>query len=1388
MPALEQRRAASTAAATSPLLTPGGALLSSAAHYLPSLLVDALSREPERPPAWIEPVQGTLVMADISGFTRMSEQLASVGKEGAEWLTNTINQYFQRMLDVAANYGGSNLKFGGDALLLLFTGEEHAARAACTALEMQQANREFPIVRLDKGRVRLRMSIGVHSGSFWSASAGLPERRMQHFVLGGEASRVAQVEAVASPGEVLVSGATGRLLKGYVTRAQGEFVRVLRAPRLGVRQIESGLQTQDVVLGQALIPFLPPPVASALATPESAAEMTGEHRKAAVIFIHLLGVDEVVAKDGPEALLGELQSYVSCLATLAGQYGGYLAGNDIYTSDLKLIVLFGAPVAHEGDPANALRLAIDLQHRLPGLGLQLRHRIGANSGFVFAGDVGSSYRREYTVMGDAVNLAARLMSAAVENQVLASRRLVTEAGAGFTVTDLPAIRVKGKREPVAVCSVEGEASRAPAPVVDRSASLVGRDAELERLRTLCREVESGAARSAVVQGEPGIGKSRLTADFRDYLAVRGWTVLRGRCQAHTAANPFAPWTDVLASLFDLRPADGAGERTEKVLRFVEELSPELREIAALLGPLLSLSIAESNVIRSYDEETRRRRLFELISALLAGMAKRKPLAVILEDLHWADHSSLQLASFVTEAVQDARLLLCVTQRPVQGLELEAPAHSHTVITLGELSEEAAAQLVRQVLRVARLPAALARQLLSKSRGNPLFLEEIARSLRLSGALDRLLETPAPRLAEAMAELAIPDRVQGLIMSRLDRLEVSTKEALRAAAVIGSAFDLDILRGVLEGKQDDLDRLIEALVENEFVEPDLADRVYRFRHALIQEVAYDALLFSRRRQLHRRVGSYLEEAHSDNLEPFYEVLAHHYRRGGDRPKTLVYSLRAGEKARRVFANDEAMDHYLRALAIAEDGANLDLDLATEVHVTLADILELTGSHQDAIRHYRRALRAALHGELSPGRGSIAAANPKEIEAGARVKRATVRQAIANICRKMGLVYERLSEYGRGLEWLRAGINVLPSRSTLDRSRACIAISGSLFRGGLYDEAASWCRRGLRLARLVGARPEVAHAHNLLGVIHRDKGAVRRAIAHRTRALDLYTELGDLTGQADTLNNLGLDQFSLGDWELAGRRFKECLEIATRIGDLDLMAIVHNNLGEVFLIQGDLSRAKAEFRWTIETLPRLGHVAVGALAEANLGEALALEGRREEARRVLERSLSAFRRINAQVFAAEVQVRLAEVLFSESKMEKAERALRQALDSALRLNSRPVEGMALLILGKLQAARAEWEPAESNLRAAYRIFRRAGARHREGKALLALGELFAARFNQWTGPRDGMGAESLFARSLSILRHLGASLDARVAEESLLKLKATRAGERRRERIARVGSGS
>ncbi|MFC1897249.1 adenylate/guanylate cyclase domain-containing protein [Chloroflexota bacterium] len=1294
---------------------------STVVSYLPNILLDTIYRYPDRSPPWIDSLEGSLLLADISGFTSISERLAEVGKEGAEWLTSIINQYFHSMLDIARKYDGTKIKFGGDALLLLFKSENHAHRAVAAALAMQQATRKLTTFHVGKYHIRLSMTVGVHSGVFWSTVAGLPNSRMQHFILGQEASRVDDVQATAVAGELLITKETLDMLGELcLTESHDNFYRVIR---LSKRIPSPPIIEQEVIfpisLVNKLLAYLPPPIAQVLQSGGQAKGIEGEHRKVSIAFINLIGVNELLVEHGPEILLNELQQCLSSVVRLADQYDCFLMGNDIYTHGLKLILIFGAPVAHEQDSANALRLGLELNRELARLNLNLHCRIGINSGFVFAGDVGPLYSRQYTVMGDAVNLSARLMSSASPNQVLISRQTAVEAGPSFVVQELSPISVKGKKEPIPICLLETEHAITPTNLTEQQGTLFGREAEVNSFRSLCQEVKNGNGRTVVISGEAGIGKSRLLLEFKDHLSTHGWEIYHGVCHSHTIAKPFAPWIHILNLFFGISPTDNIDTRTEKVLSLIKQLRPDYLETASLLNPLLGLAIPQGDVIRSLDDESRRQRLFEIITDVLLATATDSPLAVLLEDLHWADNSSLQLANQISASLHSSRFLMCLTHRPKKEMLLKPQKTSTVTIALGELPKDAALQMLQTILDHSELPDQFVEAVLLKSRGNPLFLEEVARSLNHSAALEQILSTPSFRLVEELASLNIPDRIQALIMSRVDTLSNVDKEALRTAAIIGSTFDFATLQALLSISPRDipLESRLQRLVQLNIIsqEEDMQELSYRFNQSLVQEVTYGSLLFARRRQLHHQVASYLEEVHREQIEPLYEVLVYHYRRSTDSYKTRFYSQKAAEKVRQIFAHEEAIEYYRCGLNSLQGKDNLLAKERSYFMEGIGDCYEASGQHAEAAHTFSQALRQWIKASRQSDISNIPFIDFDDSKP-PKIRRSVLQHKIA-------VSYERNSEYDIALKHIESALHNLPSRQPLQLAKTVVTKCLALFRKGLYEEAIYWGHLGLSLSRRTGDKYNLAYAHNILASSYLDKGSIRKAIKYRQSAIRLYEELGDVSGQAEANNNLGACYQSLGDQDKALHHFQLSLTLCERIGNYSNTAIAHNNVGEVFLTLGKLDESIDHLNKVVETYDTKGDpLAPCGLALVNLSRAYQHKGDYGSASDYLEKGIRLLRKARARALLVEALLQQAELLLSTSQIIPAVNTCQRVLKITDELGMKLQQARGLHILGRIDTARGIYEQAEVNLQQSADLAKRIDANYDRGVALLSLAKLY------------------------------------------------------------------
>ena len=1138
--------------------------------YVPRVVVDWLrtSQEAKR-----RELEGTLAFVDISGFTAMSERLAQKGKLGAEEVTDVMNLTFSRLLDVAYAVGGGLLKFGGDALLLFFTGENHAARACDAAYGMRKALRELGRPQTSVGPVTLKMHVGVHSDTFDFFLVGEVHREL--LLTGPGVTRTVEMEAGAEAGEILVSEETAATLPDRLFGESKEGGRLLKAPPGVGGELEPLPPLDGLDLGACV----PPPIRRHL----EAGNAEPEHRQASVAFVHFGGVDDLLAEHGADELADVLDELVTSAQRVADEHGVSFLETDIDKDGGKLILVAGAPQTAGEDEERILRAAraiADANSRLP-------LRIGVSRGRVFAGEVGAQFRRTYTILGTTAALAARLMGKAEPGQVLTTRDVLERSRTSFETTELEPFALKGIPEPVKAHDVHALATGTPEARQERL-PFVGRERELAILSAALGPVRMGFGNIVELIGEPGMGKSRLVEELQaqapDLLTVTA------ACAQYEASTPYFAFRTLLRSLLEL-PQNGAAPA--RLRERIEELDPELVPWLPLVALPLDVPVEPTQEVEELQPAFRRARLHGVVEAVLAKVISG-PTLLVIEDVHWMDDASADLLRHLGGQVSTKPWLLCATRRPVEGGFSAAegvPPIPAMTIQLQPLDADAAQALVGAAAAEGMLQHEVS-AITDRAGGNPLFLQELVTSSR------------------APEDEALPESVEAVVATRIDRLPPGDRALLRYAAVLGATFSADLVHEVLaedpaaSTDAEAWDRL------NEFVERDpYSAGAFRFRHALFRDAAYEGLSYRRRGELHAKVGEAYERLEEQHAGEYSELLSLHFFHAGEHEKTYRYSLAAGGRAQAKFANVEAADFFRRALEVA---GKLDLPAAevAQVWESLGDVSELAGVYSEAAEAYAKAHK--LHGQ-------------------------------PRLLLKEGIIRERFGRYSDALRWYSRGLQAAetlePDAGAKLRFELSLAYAGVKLRQGEYRDCIEWCRRVVDEAGQAQDLPALAHAYYLLHLSHTSLRSPERA-AFRGLALPIYEELGDLLGQANVLNNLGIDAYYEGRWQEALDLYERSKEARERIGDVVGAAQITNNIGEVKSDQGYLTTASELFEEARAVFETSGHRFLEILAASNLGRAASRAGRFDDAFDTLDRAYADFQEIRAGSFVLETGARLAE----------------------------------------------------------------------------------------------------------------------------------------------------
>ena len=919
--------------------------------------------------------------------------------------------------------------------------------------------------------------------------------------------------------------------------------------------------------------FLPQELATKLEAARASDAMVGERRLVTMLFCDVKGSTAAAEQLDPEEWAEIMNGAFEYMIQPVYHYEGTLAR---LMGD-AILAFFGAPIAHEDDPQRAILAGLDIvsgltpyREKIKGeWGIDFNVRVGINTGLVMVGAIGSDLRMEYSAMGDAINLAARMEQTAKPGTVQVAEGTYKSTAPLFEFEPLGGISVKGKQEPVQTYRVI-ERKTTPGSIrgiEGLDVPLIGRVRERGVLDHSIADLDRGLGGIVYLLGEAGLGKSRLMQEVQadnsqlENLISPPATWYQTSALSYETDQPYGLFRRLIRNVIGARPDESLQEMRKKISLLVDEFPQKERSNAQRVFESL-FGLSGQTGEPPLEGETFKGLLYTLMASFWQRRAQTSPVVLVCDDLHWSDPASLALLQHLYPLTDQVPLLLLCAMRPerdtpawqsLQVAEREFP-HRYREIHLQPLNANESGELVESLLRISDLPASLRNRIMEKSEGNPYFMEEVVRTLIDRGVIVRDEDGTHWRATGDAADLDIPGNLQTLLVARIDRLAETARQTLQVAAVAGRSFYFRVLQQIMD-IAGELDRQLLTLQQKQLIleAARLPEREYIFRHALTQEAAYSTILLKQRRTFHRAVGEALESLFPDRREEMAGTLAGHFKQARDFTKALQYFTLAGDVAFRLFAIGEALTNYEQAMEVAERGGASEKQLIY-LYRRRGRSLELLLRQDDALKTYQdlEALGESRNDDAIRLAGIAAQGTAYYLgKADFENSRARTEEALA-LARKLG------------------------DRKVEARCLWTLLVSLTWFNP---QQAVEYGENGLQIASEIAAQPEATNEdREQLALILMDLALVYTIIGHMKLASDraleakkLFEDLGNLPMVATAIERVAFVHAAEGRLEQAERTFAQGITIDQSIGNQGGVLSKHSNLitQDIYPRLGDFS---------------------------------------------------------------------------------------------------------------------------------------------------------------------------------------------------------------------------
>jgi len=1019
----------------------------------------------------------------------------------------------------------------------------------------------------------------------------------------------------------------------------------------------------------------------------------GERKLVTVLFADVANFTALSEKLDPEEVH---QIMDGCFKILMDEIHRYEGTINQFTGD-GVMALFGAPLSHEDHAQRACYAALSIQRVIADYGEKIKKdcgvefamRIGLNSGHVIVGSIGDDLRMDYTAVGDTTNLASRMESMAKPGTVLISKSTHRIVRDYFEYNPIGKIQVKGKEKPqdayelIKTTKIE---TRIHAAAAKGLTKFVGRKNSMAALQECLDKMLSGSGQVVGVVGEAGVGKSRLILEMRNRLRKKKYTWLEGRCIHYGSSMAYLPILDILKSYFEIIEGDREFIIKKKINDKIVDLDKKLSTVIPPFQDLLSLEVDDETFTR-LEPKKKRERTFESLRDLFIRQSQNAPLILVMDDLQWIDKTTEEFLNYLIYWLGNTCIMLILLYRPEYTHQWGNKSY-YTKIGLDQLGTASSAELVQAILEGGEVVPELRELILSRTTGNPLFMEELTHTLIENGTIQKKNNTYV--LSRKTADIQVPDTIQGIIAARMDRLEDNLKQTMQVASVIGRDFAFRILQ-TITGMREELKTYLLNLQGLEFIyEKSLFPELeYIFKHALTKDVAYNSLLHARRKEIHEKIGNAIEDIYASRLEEFYEMLAYHYSKSDNHQKAFQYLKLSGEKASGNYANWEAFGFYKEAInalkCLPETEENKKAQI--EVYNLIYEPMILLGNPENSLEMFQDGER--LSKELGDER------------------------SLARFYSNINLIYATRGEPLRGRKYAENGFikakNIQDIELMAPLANDC---SWSYSTSGEYFKI-----------------PDIAP--DTIAMIEKN----RRESECFGRPYNIYSSLCSVCG---------LSMAMLGLFEEAKIYLEKAFKSATKINDLIVLSMNNWQHGVLYSLKGNGQHAIKHFQDSIKHCEEVNWPMLAGLSWCWSGYGHYLLGDLLTAIKYVEKGLSIHRNTHAMLFLSMHHVFLSLIHHDSGKLNEAQTNAEKALELAQKNNGIDMEGWSRICLGKVKSKRApsQLETAEESILKGIKIVKELKLRPHLAFGYFCLGELYADAGRREDALKNLKKAESMY----------------------------------------------